>query len=156
MAAVTICSDFGAQGNKICHYFHFISFYWLWSDGIRCRDLRFFLFLMLNFKPAFSFSSFTFIKRLFSSSSLSAIRVGSSAYLKLLVFLPAMLILAYDSSSLEFCMMLNKLNDAYNLNKQGDIIQPRCIPFPILNRSIFPCLDLTVALWPRYSFSGDR
>ena len=23
MAAVTICSDFGAQENKICHYFHF-------------------------------------------------------------------------------------------------------------------------------------
>ena len=22
MAAVTICSDFGAQGNKICHYFY--------------------------------------------------------------------------------------------------------------------------------------
>ena len=23
MAAVTICSDFGAQENKICHYLHF-------------------------------------------------------------------------------------------------------------------------------------
>ena len=23
MAAITICSDFGAQENKICHYFHF-------------------------------------------------------------------------------------------------------------------------------------
>ena len=22
MAAVTICSDFGAQGNQVCHYFH--------------------------------------------------------------------------------------------------------------------------------------
>ena len=30
---------------------------------------------MLSFKPTFSLSSFTFIKRLFSSSSLSAIRV---------------------------------------------------------------------------------
>ena len=29
---------------------------------------------MLSFKPTFSLSSFTFIKRLFSSSSLSAIR----------------------------------------------------------------------------------
>ena len=35
---------------------------------------------MLSFKPNFSLSSFTFIKRLFSSSSLSAIRVVSSAY----------------------------------------------------------------------------
>ena len=47
---------------------------------------------MLSFKPAFSLSFFTFIKRLFSSSSLSAIRVVSSAYLRLLIFLPAVLI----------------------------------------------------------------
>ena len=45
--------------------------------------------LMLNFKPAFSLSSFTLIKRLFNSSSLSAIRVVSSANLRLLMFLPA-------------------------------------------------------------------
>ena len=47
---------------------------------------------MLSFKPAFSLSSFNFIKRLFSSSSLSAIRVVLSAYLRLLIFLPAILI----------------------------------------------------------------
>ena len=47
---------------------------------------------MLSFKPAFSLSSFTFIKRLFSFSSLSAIRVVSSAYLRLLIFLPLILI----------------------------------------------------------------
>jgi len=47
---------------------------------------------MLSFKPTFSLSSFIFIKRLFSSSSLSAIRVVSSAYLKLLIFLPAIVI----------------------------------------------------------------
>ena len=46
---------------------------------------------MLNFKPTFWLSFFTFIKRLFSSSSLSAIRVVSSAYLRLLIFLPAIL-----------------------------------------------------------------
>ena len=44
-------------------------------------DAMIFAFWMLRFKPAFSLSSFTFIKRLFSSSSLSAIRVVSSAYL---------------------------------------------------------------------------
>src|SRR5574340_997472 len=38
---------------------------------------------MLSFKPTFSLSSFTFIKRLFSSSSLSAVRVVSPAYLGL-------------------------------------------------------------------------
>ena len=37
-------------------------------------DVLILVFWMLRFKPAFSLSSFTFIKRLFSSSSLSAIR----------------------------------------------------------------------------------
>ena len=46
---------------------------------------------MLSFKPTFSLSSLTFIKSLFSSSSLAAIRVVSSAYLRLLIFLPAIL-----------------------------------------------------------------
>ena len=50
-------------------------------------------------------STFTFIKRLFSSSSLSAIRVVSSAYLRLLIFLPAILIPACVSSSPAFLMM---------------------------------------------------
>ena len=47
-------------------------------------DAMILVFWMLNFKPTFSLSSFTFIKRLFSSS-LSAIRVVSSAYLSLLM-----------------------------------------------------------------------
>ena len=42
-------------------------------------DAMILVFCMLGFKPTFSLSSFTFIKRLFSSSSLSAIRVVSSA-----------------------------------------------------------------------------
>ena len=52
-------------------------------------DAMILVFWMLHFKPTFSFSSFTLIKRLFSSSSLSAIRMVSSAYLKLLIFPPA-------------------------------------------------------------------
>ena len=52
-------------------------------------DAMILVFWMLNFKPAFSHSSFTFIKRLFSSSLLSVIRVVSSAFLRLLIFLPA-------------------------------------------------------------------
>ena len=55
------------------------------------------IFWMLNFKPTFSLSSFTFIKRLFSSS-LSAIRVVSFAYLRLLIFILAMLSPACASS----------------------------------------------------------
>ena len=41
-------------------------------------DAMILVFWMLNFQPAFTLSSLTFIKRLFSSSSLSAIRVVSS------------------------------------------------------------------------------
>ena len=81
MAAVTICSDFGGQENKVCHCFHCFPIYLPWSNGTRCM-IR--VFLMLNFKPAFSLSSFTF-KRLFSSSSLFAIRVVSSVCLRLLI-----------------------------------------------------------------------
>ena len=47
-------------------------------------DAMILVFSLLSFKPAFSFSSFTFIRRLFCSSSLCAIRVVSSAYLRLL------------------------------------------------------------------------
>ena len=50
-------------------------------------DAMILVFWMLSFKPTFPLSSFTFIKRLFSSSSLSAIRVVSSVYLRLLMFL---------------------------------------------------------------------
>ena len=76
-------------------------------------------FLMLSFKPTFSLSSFTFIKRLFSSSSLSAIRVVPSAYLRLLIFLPAILILAY-ASSIQFPLIYT----SFKLIKQGNNIQP--------------------------------
>ena len=68
-------------------------------------DAMIFVFWMLSFKPAFSLSSFIFIRRLFSSSSLSAIRAVSFAYLRLLIFLPAILISACDSSSLAFLIM---------------------------------------------------
>ena len=103
---------------------------------------------MLSFKPTFSLSSFTFIKRLFSSSSLSAIRVVSSAYLRLLIFLPEILIPACASSSPAFLMMYS----AYKLDKQGDNIQSWCTPFPIWNQSVGPCPVLTVASWPAYRF----
>ena len=110
-------------------------------------DAMILVFRMLSFKPAFSLSSFTFIKRLSSSSSLSAVRVVSSAYLRLLIFLLAILIPACASSSLSFHMMYS----AYTLNKQGDNIQPWRTPFPIWNQSV-PCPVLTVASWPAYRF----
>ena len=64
-----------------------------------------FVLWMLSFKPDVSLSFSTLIKRLFSSSLLSAIRVVSSAYLRLLIFPPAILIPACNSSSLAFHLM---------------------------------------------------
>ena len=217
MAAVTICSDFGAPQNSL-------SLFPLFPPSI-CHEVMglnamIFTFWMLNFKPAFSLSSFPFIQRLFSSSSLSAIKgsaisiseksksevaqscltlcnpmdcslQGSSIhgifqarvlesvaisfsrgsswlrdqtrvscivgrcftiwatreviYLRLLIFLLAILIPACASSSLASY-------SAYKLNKQGDNIQPWCTPFLIWNQSIVPCL---VASWPA-DFSGGK
>ena len=106
-------------------------------------DAMILVFWMLSFKPTFSLSSFTFIKSLFSSSSLSAIRVLSSAYLRLLIFLLAILIPACASTSPAFCMM----RSVYKLNKQGNNIQPWHTLFPIWNQSVFPSLALIVASW---------
>ena len=76
----------------------------IWHE-VMGLDAMIFVFQMLNFKPAFSLSSFTLSKRLFSSSSLSTIRVVSSAYLRLLIFLPAILLPACASSSSAFLVM---------------------------------------------------
>ena len=138
MAAIIICSDFA-------HCFHCFPIY---LPEVMGPDAMILVFWMLSFKPTFSLSCFTFIKRLFSCSSLSAGRVVSSDYLKLLMFLPAILIPACASSSPEFLIMYS----AYKLNKQGDNIQPWCTPFPIWNQSVVPCPVLTVASWSAYRF----
>ena len=145
MAAAIIYNDYGAQENKICHCFHCFPTYLQWSDGTRCHDL---CFLHVDFKPVFSLSSFIFIKSLFYSSSLSAIRVVSSVYLKLLIFLLAILIPACASSSPAFHMMYS----LYMLKIQGDNIQLWCPLFPNLNQCFVPCPVLTVASWPTYRF----
>ena len=111
-------------------------------------DTTILVFWMLSFKSAFSLSSFTFISRLFSYSSLSAIKVVSSAYMRLLILLPAILIPACATSSTAFCLMYS----AYKLNKQGDNIQPWCTSFPIWNQSFVPCPALSVSSWPAYIF----
>ena len=102
IASITIYSYFGAQENKICHCFHYFPIYVTQSDGTICHDLNFW---MLSLKPDFSLSSFSFIKRFFISSSLSAIKMVSSMYLRLLTFLPEILIPAWASSSLGVWMM---------------------------------------------------
>ena len=106
-------------------------------------DPKIFVFWMLKFKPAFSLSSYTFIKRLSGSSSLSAIKVVSSAYLRLFIFLLAILIPPCASFSLALCTMYS----AYKLNKQGDKTEPWHPPLQIWNQSNIICQVLIVASW---------
>ena len=107
MAAVTICSDLEPKkivcpvpivSPSVCH-------------EVMGPDAMILVFLIFNFNPAFSLS-LTFIKRLFNSL-LSATRVVLSAYLRLLIFLPAILIPACASSSPGF----RKMYSVYKLNK---------------------------------------
>ena len=149
--------DCSMPGFSVLHYvpeFAQIHVHWVGDSIISpsiCHevmglDSMILVLWMLSFKPRFSLSYFTYIMRLFSSSLLSAIRVVSFAYLRLLIFLLAILIPACASSSPAFHMMYS----AYKLNKQGD--KPWCTPFPIWNQSVVPCPILTVASWPAYRF----
>ena len=72
----------------------------------------------------------------------------SSAYLRLLIFLPEILTPACASSSTAFHMMYS----AYKLNKHGDNIQSWPLPYPIWNQSVVLCPVLTVASRPAYRF----
>ena len=67
MAAVTICTDFRAQ-EEICHYFLLFPYV---CHEVMGPDTMILVVLIFSFKLALSLSSFTLIKRLFSSSSLS-------------------------------------------------------------------------------------
>ena len=63
------------------------------------------MFWILSFKPGFSLCSLTFVKRLFSISLLSPIRMVLSACLRVLIFLLALLIPACASSSPTLCFV---------------------------------------------------
>jgi len=112
MAVVTIL---GAQENKICHCSHFSPM----CNEVMGPDAMILVFFLYCFKKAFSLSSFTLLKRLFSSSSPFAIRVVSSEVVDIspnnldstLWFIQPSICLRYS---------------AYKLKKQGDNIQPCC------------------------------
>ena len=106
--------------------------------GVMGLDAMIFVFWILSFKPAFTLSFFTCIKRCFSSL-LFAVRVVSSAHLRWLIFLPVIFITACASYSPAFHTMYS----AYKLNKQGDSTQPWHTPFPIWHQSVVPCPLLT-------------
>ena len=104
------------------------------------------VFWMLNFKPVFftllSFTllSLTFIKRLFSSSLLSAIRVVSSVYLRLLMFLLAILMSSCASSRGDMCSeqrqkLFNWFNWHQSLSFSYQLLSSKLLP-------IYACLTL--------------
>ena len=106
-----------------------------------------FHFFMWSFKPAFSLSSFketlSFLKRLFNSSSRSAIRVVSYAYLKLLLFLPTTLIPASDCIS----------HVGHYVSVKQALWHYTALLYSLLNfEPVFPCPVLTAASWPTYRF----
>ena len=172
MTVVTAHNNFGAQ-EKFCHCFHFFPSVFHEVMGL---DALILVSWMLSFESVFSLSYSTFIKKLlipsrparlapikaiptskkkkrkkktfwlFSTSSLSAVRIVSSAYLRLLIFHLAILITAL------FSLAFSMTYSAYKLNKQGNNTQPWCTAFPIVNQSVVPCLVLTVASWPAYRF----
>ena len=142
-AAVTVHSDFGAQEEEICHYFHIFPFSChaiMGADTIICFCFCF-CFLIVNLSRFFhSLPSTSSRGSLVPSSLLSAIRVGSSTCLRLLPFLSPILIPACNSSSLTFLMMCS----VYRLNKQSESRHPCHTPFLILNQSVVPYRILTV------------
>ena len=142
MAAVTICSDFGAQKNKVSHCFHWFP---IFCQEVMEPDAMILVFWTLSFKPIFSLP-------LSSRGFLVLIHFLPWGWchlnLRLLILFLSILIPAWASSSPAFLMMYS----AYKLNKQGDNIQPWCTPFPIWNQSVVPRPVLTVASWPVYRF----
>ena len=139
-----MCSDFRAQENKICHCFHFLPSI---CHEVMGPDAIIFIFWMLNFKPAFSLSCFTFIKGLFTSSSLSATRVVSSAYLRLLLFLGSL-----DSSLIHPARHFTWHTLHRSEISQMTMYSLDMVLSSILNQPFVPCPVLTVASCPAYRF----
>ena len=152
MASVTIHSDFGAQENKICHCFHFFPFYLPWSGGTGAMIL---VFWILNFKATFSLSFFTFIKRLFSSSSLSVIRLVSSvqSVSHVRLFVTPWMAAHHSSLSITNSRSFFKLISMEPVMSSNQLIF--CRPFLLLP-SIFPSIrvfpkeSVLCIRWPKY------
>ena len=82
-----------------------------------------FIFWMLSFKPAFSLSSFTFIKRPFSSSLLSAVRVVSS--------FPLLFTKKCTYTHMHTARFQLPAKSSWERGKSLGNIRPSKIPFPI-------------------------
>ena len=139
MAAVTICSDFGAPQIKsvtvssvspsICH-------------KVLGPDAMIVAFWILSFNQLFHFQQEVF-QFLFAFCH----KGGVICISEVTDISPGNLDSRLGFTSPAFCMMYS----AYKLNK-GDNIQPWCTPLPVWNQSVVPCPIRTVASWPAYRF----
>ena len=135
MAAVTICSDFGSPKIKsVTVSIVSASIYY----EVMGLDAMIFIFSMLSFKPAVSFSSFTYINRLFNSSLLSAIRVVSYAFLRLMIFLPT----SHAPS------LITIKNQPYCTGIQNAPLGSRCCFCDEPLTRVTPCWVVYGGLWP--------
>ena len=131
MVAVSICSDFGNQKNSLS-LFPLFPIYLPWSDGPGCHDL---CFLNVEFQANIFTLLFHFHQQALKFFFTFCHKGGVINISEVIVFLLAILIPAYVSSSPAFLMMYS----AYKLNKQGDNIQPWHTPFPIWSQPVVPC-----------------
>ena len=148
MAAVTICSDSGAKKNKVWHCFCCFPIFVPWSDG---TGYVIFVIWMSSFKSAFSLPSLTFIKRLLSSSSLSAIRVVPSAYLRSLAFLLVILIppVLHPAQHFAWCT-LHRSQISRVTTQSPEVLLPD-------SEAVYCSMSVrTVASWPTYRFCQRR
>ena len=102
VAEVTICSDFGAQENKISYCFQCFPIYLLQGDGTGCHDLH---FLNVEFEASFFSLLFHLHQEALQFFFDFCHKVMPSAYLRLLIFLLSILLTAWASPSLAFLMM---------------------------------------------------
>ena len=113
-------------------------------------DAIIFVFWMLSFKPAFSLSSFTFNKRLFSYSLLSAIKWYNLHTWDCWYF-------SWQSWFQLVSLPVQHLVTMYSAYKLSRVtIYSRHTPFPIWNQSVVPCPVLSIASCPDTGFSGSR
>ena len=108
-------------------------------------DAKIFIFWVLTFKPAFSLSFFTYIKRLFSSSSLSANKGGViyvSEFIDIFFQQSWFQLVIHPAWHFTWCALHISLISRVTIHT----------PFPIWNQSVVPCLVLTVTSWPTYRF----
>ena len=131
--------------------FRIDSFDLLAVQGTLKSSLLHSVFWMLSFKPAFSLSSFTFIKRLFISSSLFCHKGGVICISEVIEISPSNL----DSSLYFIHPAFHMMYSAYKLNKQGDNLhtaltyslpnlKPACCSMPGSNCCFLTCIQISL------------